>query len=107
MSNGLKAKDANLSGETSYLSQANQIMEDVDSITESAVERVVTQGRELTIENLIQATNTITTDEPVSSENEKIEVTQRSTLAASGDDFLNGLFSQDRVVYEILQGERL
>jgi len=40
-------------------------------------------------------------------ENEKIEVTQRSTLAASGDDFLNGLFSQDRVVYEILQGERL
>ncbi|NTV78528.1 MAG: hypothetical protein HGA25_05145, partial [Clostridiales bacterium] len=55
MSNGKKAINANLSGETSYLSQAGKILEEVDSITDEAVEEVVTSGNELTIKNLLSA----------------------------------------------------
>ena len=74
MSNGKSAKNANLSGEISYLNQAKQLIEEVDSITESAVEKVVTQGRELTLENLLLANNTITTADLEPSVNESIEV---------------------------------
>jgi predicted nucleotidyltransferase len=40
-------------------------------------------------------------------EDMKIEVCQRSEMAAQGDDFYNGLFSTDTVVYAILAGEKL
>jgi len=81
MSNGTGAKNANLLGETSYVDQANQLIEDVGTITESAVEKVVTQGKELTIENLLQATTSTTTVDRELSTNENANlITARRQL---------------------------